>query len=412
MRAAIIAVAFLAAGPLMAFEEAYRPPTFDDCDGTISVVVGTQCLTVSGRARVAYVYSPDRFLPSSLANFHLGHTSHTNYGRSAVVFGLEDYGRTEWSYLSVSNDFTLTWQNDLRLTDAYAFVGDGLRITAGLRDRRWGSLISPPDPIRYILRGNFESSYDYGADLYAGWSMVPMGGGHVVQLSAQVSPELTFSAGVEDLERTGLLVGRADYEANAVSAYVAAYRTGVLEQTRYSGVSAGFALDGEATQLRAYTAVQQDPLNGTIWESRGAIEQRLGLVSLLVHGTTYLWDETNPFAHWTFWALAGGMELAYDISPMLTIWAGGGASHQEAPYAKVRFSSVAAGVAWTPVEHLELKLGAETAWRSWDGGPISNEGIASASLTWTPDENFSASVSGQSFSNGAWRYYLTAERRF
>lgn len=425
--ACLWATAFLALTPnstvAAEWRDTFRPSSFDSCGAPNDLSLATssgRCVIVSGRSAWTYAQSTvDGRWPMAQSNMFAGFLEQTDTGTAKAVIGFE--GLSGWDWNSALFGGT-AWRDDIKLTDAYASIGDEVSLTAGIRDRRWGSIADIKNLEQFWAGDVVQTGQLLGAAQMFDWVSVPQLGGHVIQVEAKASGTVTLAGALEALENSGTAIALARIEDENFNAYAAVLASGFLSgKDPWTAFNAGARADFGETQIFVHaTGAWRQNGPESKWQATAVVDHALGQGGLVGTAAAYSIADTFLACSSMICTTAVGKQVttatgisayAY-LSSSIRLELGGQVGSAHGLVAAQNFGSLATRLVLHPTDTLEASAEVGTIWQEYLPGMAWQDSYVKGKVAWKPGGGVKTSLEGMVQENGAYRYTFQAEKRF
>lgn len=302
-----------------------------------------------------------------------------------------------------------TDEEALNFSEAYVSIGDATVIMAGKK----GSIANLGDDEPFNWLGLFNSSkvdagvgYDLGDSALGDFDR----GGHVIQVVSDLGNGVSVGVGLENLDDSkttwaGTAVGVISYAGEGLSAHVTLLAGGILDGTVDAyAIHAGFTGTFDQFRVRgAFAANNYVPTGDTTWNALASAEASFDMFKLAVSGEAAYDGDTGYNSYGI------GASASATVTDGVTINLGARWFDYDNASSDNEGYQVAASLSAAVTETLTL-TGEVGVYGESDTDTSTYYGAAE--VAWAPGGDFTSSLKGEAYSNGAYKATFKASKAF
>jgi hypothetical protein len=325
--------------------------------------------------------------------------------------------------------------------EAYVAIGDSTVIMAGKKASLLVGGLADDVPLNFLGLFNSED-----VDVGVKWGESIPDAGHVIQVTSDLGNGVSVGVGLENINdistmtsgsgstdtavyKAGTLVGVLAYAGDGLSAHVTGVAGGVLDGViERWGVHAGVSGTFDPIKFVAAIAAgnnletNDEPpgdlwSDGVYWNALASVSATFDMFTIAVSGEAATDRETGagPDAGALTGDIdyGGGGSISVAATDMITINLGGRWYYDAFEDANAWQAEAQLVAALTETLTLTGGVGAFDTDHDYDSddweGPVY---YGSATVGWAPGGNFTSSLKGEAYSNGAWRTTFKAAKTF
>ncbi len=307
---------------------------------------------------------------------------------------------------SVTTDDTYDGGDNSALTfdEAYVSIGDSTVIMAGKK----GSIVNKGDDEPFNWLGLiYSNDVDAGVAYDIGSGDLDTGG-HVIQVVSDLGNGVSVGVGLENLDDSnplwaGTAVGVISYAGEGLSAHVSLLAGGILDgAVEAYAIHAGFTGTFDQFRVRGAFASNYNDLTGdTNWNALASAEATFDMFKIAVSGEAVNTAGTQAYGF--------GASASATVTDGVTINIGGNWFDSDNSAANTEGYQIAASLSAAVTETLTL-----TGEVGVYGENATNASVyyGAAQIAWAPGGDFTSSLKGEAYSNGAYKATFKASKAF